>query len=428
MNASDILLRAGRNLREAKARTILTALAIAVGATTITIAMAAGSGGRAYTNEMVQTSGDAYSLNVYAKPENIEEAAKGLPEYGVKEEDTSGQTGTLLSEKDITAIKNLEGIQSISPMLDIQPEYATRGEGEKKLIAPLSVKVDRTKIDLAAGTLTENMPDKGQLIMPEGYLGSFGFSSAEEAIGKDIYINIPQLSNAGDPSNASQSFKLTITAVDRKTDTNLYYSEALRISAADSQVMNAYQNGGETAGRYYGLVVLAKPGTDVIKLQQSITDQDYQVYSLEDQREQLLQVIDIAQWGLIGFGALAVIASIFGIINTQYISVLERTRQIGLMKAVGASKRDVSRLFRYEAAWVGMLGGVIGVFIAYLVTLLNPVIADVFQLEAGTKLLLMDWLASLGLIIGLIVISILSGYFPSRKAAKLDPIEALRTE
>jgi putative ABC transport system permease protein len=242
-----------------------------------------------------------------------------------------------------------------------------------------------------------------------------------------LYVAIPQYGENGE-TIAMRDFAFTIAAVDRQSDTNLYYREALRISAKDSQEMYAYQNGEETEKQYYGLVVLAKNGTDVMQLQQSIISKGYDVYSLEDQREQLLQVINIAQWGLIGFGALAVIASIFGVINTQYISVLERTQQIGLMKAVGARRKDVSRLFRYEAAWVGLLGGFIGVLIGFFVTLLNPVIASVLELESGTELLQMDWIASAGLIIGLMVISVLSGYFPSRKASKLDPIEALRTE
>ena len=142
----------------------------------------------------------------------------------------------------------------------------------------------------------------------------------------------------------------------------------------------------------------------------------------------IMQVVNIVQYGLMGFGALAIIASIFGIINTQYISVLERTQQIGLMKALGMRGRDVRRLFRYEAAWIGFLGGAIGVGLAFLVTLLNPVIADALKLETGTTLLEMDWLLSGLLIAGLMIVAILSGWFPSRKAAKLDPIEALRTE
>lgn len=426
MNISDIFLRAGRNLRQAKARTILTALAIAVGATTITVAMAAGSGGRAYTDDIVKSSGDAYSLNVYQQPE-AEEVIEGLPEYGATAEDDVLQESDLITEKDIAELRALDGVQSVSPMLDVATEYVTRGGSEKKFIAPVSVKADRTKVDLAAGSVVDNMVNPGQLILPEGYLKSFGFTSAREALDATIYITIPQYTQTGEPTGAVRDFEFTVAAVDRSSDTSLYYRESLRISTEDSQAMFEYQRGGQE-NQYYGLVVLAKEGTDVLELQRSISERGYQVYSLEDQRAQLLQLIDIAQWGLIGFGALAVIASVFGIINTQYISVLERTQQIGLMKAVGASRRDVSRLFRYEAAWVGLLGGVIGVVIGFAVTLLNPVIAEVLELEAGTQLLKMDWLASLALIVGLMAISIASGYFPSRKAAKLDPIEALRTE
>jgi putative ABC transport system permease protein len=141
-----------------------------------------------------------------------------------------------------------------------------------------------------------------------------------------------------------------------------------------------------------------------------------------------MQMVNIVQYGLMGFGALAILASIFGIINTQYISVLERTQQIGLMKALGMRGRDVSRLFRYEAAWIGFLGGVIGVGLAFLVTLGNPIITGMLSLETGTRLLQMDWLMSGVLIVGLMIVAIISGFFPSRKAAKLDPIEALRTE
>lgn len=84
-------------------------------------------------------------------------------------------------------------------------------------------------------------------------------------------------------------------------------------------------------------------------------------------------IVNVLQSIVIGFGALALIASVFGIINTQYISVLERTQQIGLMKALGMRRKDVSKLFRYEAAWIGFLGGVIGSGLAYVVGMsFNP--------------------------------------------------------
>ena len=98
------------------------------------------------------------------------------------------------------------------------------------------------------------------------------------------------------------------------------------------------------------------------------------------------------------------------------------------MKALGMSGRDVGRLFKFEAAWVGFLGGAIGAGLAFIIgTVANPLISQALDL-GDIYLLKFEPLQVAIVIIGLILISVAAGIFPARKASKLDPIEALRTE
>ena len=123
------------------------------------------------------------------------------------------------------------------------------------------------------------------------------------------------------------------------------------------------------------MTATAKEGPEAVK--KSLADAGYVAMTAKDIQGLLFTFVNTLQYIVMGFGALALLVSVFGIVNTMYISVLERTQQIGLMKALGASGRDVGRLFRYEAAWVGFLGGTLGVLSAWgLATVFNPKISE----------------------------------------------------
>jgi putative ABC transport system permease protein len=424
MKVRDIARRAGRSLRQAKARTLLTSLAISVGAFTVTVALAAGAGTQAYTNSLVKNNGDAKNIRVFPK---VDDGTNDTPkEYGSQ---SASRTNGTLSDSDVDKIKKIDGVSNVLPIYNISATYMTRSGDAKKYEANVTIKADRTAVPLKAGSLDGNQVKPGTVVLPEGYLGVLGFKDASDAIDKPLTVHFEkaQLNPFQTPESKDEVF--TIAAVDEKSSTILSYSAALRFSPEDGKAIYEYQKPSQAdKNNYFGVNVQVADNADVKTVKQSIADAGYTAFALQDIQEALFQFINVAQWGAAGFGFLAILASVFGIINTQYISVLERTQQIGLMKALGARRRDVGRLFRYEAAWVGFLGGAIGTILALATSLLNPVIASALNLEAGTKLLQYDPITSIVLILSLMLVAVVAGYFPSRKAAKLDPIEALRTE
>ena len=423
MKTSDIIRRAAKNLRQAKGRTVLTSLAIGVGAFTIALAMAAGNGGRAYLDGIVGAVGSVQNINIAAKQET-QETDSGPQK--ISEEVGSAQQGAYktLTPSDLTKIRNVEGVESVTPTFGVSLTSVSANDSDEYR-GDMQVQSYDAEIEIAAGSLGDNYEIKeGGIVLPHTYLEPFGFKDAESALGHIVRATFL----SADGSTFTRDF--TIVAVDKQPTSPLaYYYNQFRISNKDGEAISRLQQPADSPVEYYGAMVRAKDGADVDQVKQDILKiGDYEAQTFAEMRSSVMEMINIVQYGLMAFGALAILASIFGIINTQYISVLERTQQIGLMKTLGARGRDIGKLFRYEAAWIGMLGGLIGVLLAFLVTLLNPAIANFLSLEAGTELLQMDWIMSGVLVLGLMIVAILSGWFPARKAAKLDPIEALRTE
>ena len=433
MRRIDIIKRAGRNLRQSKGRTVLTSLAISVGAFTISLALMAGEGGRLYTNSMVDAAGDKKVIMVRKKIESNNKEEK-LPEYGASEktekEQEEKQAAAMrskysMSDADLAKLRKTPHVQTVAPAYSTAGvAYAQSSANGKKFALDVAVKADKTRAELAAGKLDNFMPKLGEIIIPETYVKQLGFKDAQSAIGQTITLGLRSAEQGGE---VAKGLPLKITAVDKESDTILYYQPTLRISTADAKEIYEFSHDKSQPNEYSTTLVSVDDEKNIDAVKDEI-NKDYSAYSIQDARKTLLTMVNVAQVALASFGGLALLASVFGIINTMYISVLERTSQIGLMKALGMSGRDIGKLFRYEAAWVGLLGGLIGVGLASLVTLLNPVIASALKLSAGTNLLVINPLHIGLLVIGLVAMAVISGWLPSRKATKLDPIEALRTE
>lgn len=433
MKTGDLVTTAAANTFRSKTRTILTVLAIFVGAFTLTLTNGLGTGINRFIDDTVSAIGSADVLTVTKTGTGA--AASGEPQKydpeAVSAANTNpgrpGATATVsaLTDADISDLRALPGVTAVTPTKAVQIDYVQVDGGDRYVASAGSLIGGQTP-QLAAGSAPDGATDALQVAIPESLVGPLGFADAADAVGATLSIAV------SDPVRTQHVISATITGV---TEGAFASATALTTDPALEDALFAAQNTGVPADqldRYASASVTLSSSTPqaVDDAKTALTDAGFSGQTVSDQLGTFKAVIDGIVLVLNAFAVIALLAASFGIVNTLLMSVQERTREIGLMKAMGMGSGRVFSLFSLEAVMLGLLGSLIGAVVAIGVgTAVSAQLGQtLFSDLPGLQLIAFDPLSILVTTVAIMAIAFLAGSLPAARAARADPVESLRYE
>jgi putative ABC transport system permease protein len=431
MRVVDIVTTASGNILRSKLRTFLTITAILIGAFTLTLTNGLGTGISSYINRQVDSLGAKDVMIIQAGDSSAEgpglgDAPKSYDPSKKVAATSFGTATTVLTNADVDKIKKIDGIKSVEPNLIIAPDYIS-GPNDKKFQTSAQPYITDTHIDLEAGEQLDNAAANRDMLLPNTYIEPLGFKDASDAVGKLVTIGV------SDSTGTQHVVTATVRGVQRNTLVNtggLSANTALTQAIYDQQTLglptsatNSYQY---LIARFDG----SAAATQTAELKQRLKDAGYAGQTVQDQLGSFQAVIDGIIAVLNAFAIIALLAAGFGIINTLLMSVQERTKEIGLMKAMGMGGGRIFALFSFEAIALGFWGSALGVALAVAAgTIANKVATTTFLKDLeGLQLLTFTAPTVIGVVLLVMAIGFLAGTLPAYRAARQNPIDSLRYE
>ena len=439
MNSKDLMLLGIRNLLRRKTRTILAITGVVVGTCAIIVMLSIGFGMTASFKEQIASYGDLHLVNVY-----------GGGMYGPMLGSGDGKPAEL-DDKMLATFESIKGVEAVTPKIE---EWLTIVIG--KYIAQVGVVGMRPEVmqkfgyEIQDGRLLQ-AGDSLNLVFGNQvptwfynpkktmYSGWGGEAKVDVLTDKIILTGDYEYGQKRRYSSEKINYKeykakgVGLLA-NPNNDTAYYvYTDIDSMKKIQEDIRKARKEPTQNQYTYNQVMVYVKNINDVQAVSDTIRDLGFQTNSLNDWLEAMQEQSRMIQGVLGGIGAISLFVAALGITNTMIMSIYERTKEIGVMKVIGANLPDIRRMFLLEAGLIGFFGGLLGVILSFLISLLmNTVLSGLIGGLLGgmytSKISIIPWWMAISGLVFASLIGVVSGYSPARRAMRLSVLESLRNE
>ncbi len=459
MRSSDYIEQAWSNLRKKKLRTFLTTSGVVIGIGALVCMFAFGQGvQRNIRNQFDELELFNY-VNVSLKHRSPRPRSHHSDPDAPQAQDEPAEPNIPPSERPVVLddevleeFMQIDGVEAAFPEMRFPAQIRVGDEERFTLIQVLSAGACQSGLVQfrAGGAYATNEPN--EVVISDSLLRRLGNRQPETAVGQEVEIRTVTLDFSlssllrmafarGDQrlptSNRRYPFQVVGVAermgfggpLPIKSDVFIppRAAEKMRKLVLNS-ISEIFLPASRAAGYSMVSVKVTSP-SDVPAVKKVLEERGFRTFALMDQLEEMQKGFIIMDMFLLAVGMIGITVASLGIVNTMVMSILERYREIGIMKAVGATDGDVQKIFLFESGMIGLLGGAFGLTLAWLVSVTINAIINGFSSRQGVPYIQyfnFPWWLCLGAITFSILVSLIAGVYPTLRAARVDPVVALR--
>lgn len=447
MKIGDYLQQSFSNLWKMKLRTFLTTFGVVVGIGALAAMVSFGIGMEKNASESFKSLELFNYITVFP-------ASQTVPFASGSEETTSEETAgdEILDAAAIDKIKEIKGVTAVFPEIRFPAVLRFEGKEEFRLVQVLPADVAASKLlQFRAGEAYAE-GDEDALIISNVLLRQLKVNDFSSALGKKIELSslafdfslfnptdLAAMLSGDKLPFRKEGYEFTIVGIAEsmgfggptplRSDAFISPQASQKIKKLPfTNLWDLFRSPGSIQGYSAVNVKISSPAyADSIKDQ--IQKMGFKTFVLLDQLEEIKRIFFYMDMFLAAIGMIALFVATLGIVNTMVMSILERFSEIGIMKAVGASDRDIRKIFFFETASIGFMGGIFGLALGWMVTRIINMVVNYFTAKQGVPVIeyfsFPLWLC-LGAVAFSILVSLAAGIYPAYRAARVDPIIALR--